>query len=199
MPPHLLASPSLQRIDCISQSYAALTHEVRHAIDVLYGVREDGPRPHYVEAGACMAVSARFFERIGGLPDIPTAEDRALVRLAEHAGGRVVYCERAHASVSARLQGRAAGGMAETLRRRLAVPDPVADEALRPCAAIRADWHEALLCLEGGVCPPVRRADPPLRASDLERDLPSLRAFVNDVVRPDLAAMQSTRALACSA
>ncbi len=199
LPPEILFAPSVQRIDRVTRSYAALAYEVRHAIDRLYGTQEDGDQPHYIEAGACMAVSARFFRRIGGLPDIARGEDRALVRRAELAGGRVVYCERAHAVVSPRLDGRAAGGMAETLLARLSEADPLADESLLSHAAIVEDWRRAVLSLGKGPRPPLRQAEPRLRASDLERDLPRLRDFVAEVVRPDLAPIRNAGALAWTA
>ncbi len=187
LPAAIAHSPSIQRIDAATAAYADLVHEVRFAIDRLYGTQPEGPRPHYVESGACLALTVALHERIGGLPDVASSEDRALVRSAEASGARVSYSHVAHARVSARTFGRAAGGMAEALRVRLSMPDPLADQALTAPGALRREWRLALDSLPRRRRPAPGTAHPPLRASDLERELPALRSFVDEVVRPTMS------------
>ena len=91
--------------------------------------------------GASLAVSASAYARVGGLPPLSSCEDRAMVaRMIEH-DETVLFDERALIRTSCRLAGRAEGGMAGMLCRRLAEADPECDEAL-----YRADRF-ALLCL----------------------------------------------------
>ena len=90
-------------------------------------------------------------------------------------------------TVSARLQGRAEGGMAETLRHRLAEADPLVDQAMLPLDVIRQLWAEAVAGRPGLY--PCRAAPGDwqrLRASDLETALPHLASFVCGTVRPHL-------------
>ncbi|MBM9596242.1 glycosyltransferase [Roseitranquillus sediminis] len=198
LPPDISFAPSIRRIDGITSDYRRSAFEVRHAIDRIFGLQPPGPCPHYVEAGACVAVRTDFLRRIGGIPDVPHGEDRALLRRAEMFNGRVVYADRAGALVSPRLVGRAVGGMADAIRSRLRDPDPLADEALLSCEDIQRDWADAIAALGNDRRPVVREAEPQLRASDLERDLPSLRRFVEEVVRPDLAVIERG-SVSCSA
>jgi len=185
LPPDLACAPSIRRLRAATEPYAALLHEVRHAIDVLHGRQPVHARPHYGEYGACMAVTARLLDRLGGVPDRPTGEDRALVRAAEAVGARIRYCDALRAQVSSRTDGRAKGGMADALRAALAEPDPPADPKLLPAREIARLWRAAR---SGPAAPPLPEAHPPLRASALERDLPALASFVARETRPALAA-----------
>ena len=63
-----------------------------------------------------------------GCAPIPTGEDRALAEQVTDAGGRVRHSLAAQVAVSCRLDGRAAGGMAATIRQRALDPGP----GLRP-------------------------------------------------------------------
>ncbi len=194
LPPEIARSPSIRRIDSATAPYLDLVHDVRFSIDLLYAVQPEGPRPHYIESGACVALTADLFRRIGGLPDIPVSEDRALVRAAEAAGARIFYSDAAHARVSARTSGRAEGGMAAAIRARLADPDPFADQALVSPDDLRDEWYRALDLLPFGRRPAPGTATHPLRASDLERYLPALRSFVAESVGPAMAAHASAPA-----
>lgn len=197
---HVLATRSGARITQAEAAYAALVHEVRHGLDQLAGRQPAaGPRPHYMESGASLAIRADAYHAIGGLPALDSSEDRALVGLAERSGLVVRYEPRMRAGVSARLRGRAPGGMAACLSRRMTDPDPVADQAMLPLATLRRLWTQAIA---GTHVPYPDRARPwglPLTASGLEAALPSLRAFVTETVRPDLARWrQATREVRAS-
>jgi hypothetical protein len=126
-----------------------------------------------------------LYRRLGGLPHVTTSEDRALVRRAEQVGARVAYERGFRATVSARLDGRAAEGMAATIRQRLEESDPLADQDLRPVSALRREWAAARSSAPGESLrlPPWRR----LRASDLERQIAELEVFVTRGVEPDFA------------
>ncbi len=180
--PEVLDAVSIRRINAVEVPYRALCHRIRFAMDRMAGRQSGGPRPHYIEAGACQAVTLDFFDRMGGLPPIAASEDRALVRAAERVGARIVYCDQFHAWASARLDGRAAGGMAETIRARLGDPDPFADQELRDLSTLRWVWQAVLLGSETRSLPAIE--GPRLRASDLERDLVGLDAFVTKWVEP---------------
>ncbi len=185
LPAAVACAPSIRRIDDASAPYAALVREVRFAVDRLHGAQPEGACPHYVESGACLALTRGLYRALGGLPDRPSSEDRALVRAAEGAGARIAYDAAAHAWVSPRLDGRAVDGMAHAIRSRLADPDPQADQALVAASDLEAYWIEAVGARRlGRRSPPPPEAAPPLRASDLARELPRLRALVTEIVRP---------------
>ncbi|SCX86401.1 glycosyltransferase [Paracoccus tibetensis] len=179
-----LLTPCARRVAQLETAYSRLLHETRHAIEHLRG-RGRTAQPHYTEAGASLAIRADSYLRIGGMPDVRSSEDRALVHRAEQNGLRIDYVPQMMVTVSARLRGRAEGGMAETLRRRLAEPDPLVDQAMLPLPVIRRLWDDAVA--GRGDPYPSRAASGDwrrLRASDLEATLPHLRAFVLSDVRP---------------
>ena len=183
---HVLATPSGARIARAEGAYGALVHEIRHCLDWMAG-RQAGSRPHYMESGASLAIRADAFRGIGGLPAVDSSEDRALVHRAECHGLTIRYAEDMCVRVSARLHGRAQGGMAECLRRRMCDGDPPADQAMLPVDVLRNLWARAMA---GGPIGFPDRAQPSgawLRASDLERALPELDRFVGGTVRPDFA------------
>ena len=73
---------------------------------------------HNQGCGASLAVRLPMYGRIGGLPPIPTGEDRALIDEVYAAPGRVRHAIWPHVTASARKVGRAKGGMAEALLHR---------------------------------------------------------------------------------
>lgn len=110
------------------------------------------PRPHdpwpghAVEAGANLAVTLCAYRAIGGLPDLPCGEDRALVARLERSGFLVRHEPASRVSTSGRLTGRAAGGVADTIRLRCNVPDALCDDYLEPAwnARFRGLWRGRL-------------------------------------------------------
>lgn len=193
--PHVLATLSGARITRAEQAYATLQHQIRHCIDQMAGRQPLGaPRPHYMESGASMAIRADRYLAVGGLPRMDHSEDRAMVHLAEARGLSVRYVAEMQARVSARLQGRAEGGMAACLRHRMQDHDPLADQAMLRPEALRGLWQAAL----SGDLPvyPDRSLTPaqPLRASDLEAELDALSRLLEGTVRPDFAAWRAQHA-----
>ncbi|WP_405401879.1 glycosyltransferase [Paracoccus sp. Ld10] len=186
--PHVLATRSGARITKAEIAHAALQNEIRHGLDQIAGRQPmGGVRPHYVESGASMAIRADSYISIGGLPARDHSEDRALVHLAEMKQLRICYASSMTARVSARLNGRAEGGMAACLRHRMQHQNPLADQAMLPPELLQRMWAEAMAT---GHAPYPCRCDPPglrLRASDLEAAYPALCALVEQTVRPDIA------------
>jgi hypothetical protein len=109
LPPALLARERSEA------AYAALLDEMAWLIDP--DPHDPWPR-HGIHSGASMALTLGAYRRVGGLPAVPVGEDRALFDAVRRAGMRVRHCPAARVVVSCRLVGRAAGGMADTLRRR---------------------------------------------------------------------------------
>ncbi|MBC7801618.1 MAG: glycosyltransferase family 2 protein [Gemmatimonadaceae bacterium] len=112
-------------------AYAALLDE----IDSLIDPNPFDPWPRHTEhSGASICVSLEAFRRVGGVPPVPVGEDRAFFTALQHVDARIRHAPDVRVTVSGRIQGRAAGGMADTIRRRLVAPDPFIDDALEPAA-----------------------------------------------------------------
>lgn len=94
------------------------------------------PAPRHTQnSGASIAVTAAAYARCGGVPAIPSGEDRALIAALRRVDARVRHAPEVHVSVSGRTDGRSKGGMADTIRRRLTQPDAFIDDRLEPAVA----------------------------------------------------------------
>ncbi|RDD95664.1 glycosyltransferase family 2 protein [Paracoccus pantotrophus] len=185
---HVLATASGARITRVEGAYGTLVHEIRHCLDQMAGRQAaTAPRPHYMESGASLAIRADAYRAIGGLPVVDAGEDRALVHRAETHGLRIRYADDMCVRVSARLHGRAQGGMADCLRQRMCDGDPFADQAMLPWDMLRRLWMRAMVDRPAGFPDRARVWGTRLRASDLEQGLPELDRFVSGTVRPDFA------------
>ncbi len=71
---------------------------------------------HHDHTGASLAVKSDVYVAVGGIPEIPCHEDVRFVDRACRAGFRLRHALNVRVTVSARLDGRAAGGMADCLR-----------------------------------------------------------------------------------
>lgn len=123
IPPHLHA------IDARECAYAALLDELRWLLDP--DPFDPWPR-HDEHSGASIAVTVDAYRRAGGMPPVPLAEDRAFFAALRRVDARIRHSEAAPVTVSARLVGRAPGGMADTMRRRMNQPDEFLDDRLEP-------------------------------------------------------------------
>lgn len=100
------------------------------------------PRPHdpwpnhRVSSGASLAVTLAAYRAIGGLPTPAVGEDAALTFALDCAGFRVRHAMDVCVSTSCRLNGRAPGGAADTMRQRHAVPDMPCGDDLEPALAM---------------------------------------------------------------
>lgn len=91
------------------------------------------PWPRHTEhSGASICATPSAFARTGGIPDLPLGEDRAFFAALRRVDGIIRHPMDVVVTVSGRVLGRARGGMADTIRRRLAAPDPFLDDALEP-------------------------------------------------------------------
>ena len=101
---------------------------------------------HRVTSGASLAVSLSCYRAIGGLPPRPVGEDAALVEVLTDAGYRVRHAQDVTVATSCRLQGRATGGAADTMRARHEEPDAPCDAEIEPAFRLfrRALWKGAL-------------------------------------------------------
>lgn len=114
--------------------------------EIAFGLDPDphDPRPRHVQAsGASLAISTENFRRVGGVPKVPSGEDRALVNALMMMDARVRHDSEIEVVVSGRLDGRAPGGMADTIRRRMRQQDEYADDLVEPAADAyrRADFR----------------------------------------------------------
>jgi GT2 family glycosyltransferase len=114
------------------------------------------PRPRHVQAsGASLAVSNEMFRSVGGIPKVASGEDRALVHALRLKDARIRHDVAMEVVASGRLEGRAPGGMADTISRRMRQQDEYADDLVEPAAdawrradfrrRLRAAWHEGSL------------------------------------------------------
>ena len=139
----------LDALAALENRYRRATLELEHLIDA----DPWNPWPHHGGAhGASLAIAAGTLADVGGVPLVPSGEDRALLRRVRAAGLRAVHADDVEVAVSARTHGRARGGMADTLRRRLDELDPACDTAferadrlharLAARARLRAAWPD---------------------------------------------------------
>ena len=93
------------------------------------------PLPRHAEhSGASIAVTVAAYGRAGGMTPLPTGEDRAFLRALRAVDARIRHAPDVCVTVSGRLQGRAAGGMADTMARRMVCQDATLDAELEPAA-----------------------------------------------------------------
>lgn len=71
---------------------------------------------HSITSGASLATTLRTYRAVGGLPPLRCSEDVAFFDAVRAHGGRVRHDPKVRVITSCRLNGRAAGGMADTLR-----------------------------------------------------------------------------------
>jgi hypothetical protein len=91
------------------------------------------PWPRHSEhSGASLAVTLGAYGRAGGIPLVSPGEDRAFVEALKRTDARIRHSPEISVTVSGRIFGRAIGGMADTIRRRLVQPDSFLDEQLEP-------------------------------------------------------------------
>ncbi|HEV7438742.1 MAG TPA: glycosyltransferase [Methylobacterium sp.] len=97
---------------------------------------------HGTASGASLAVRLSAYRRAGGMPALPVGEDRAFVARLSAIDARVRHCPDITVITSGRLDGRAPGGAADTMRLRCAEP-------AAPCDARLETLKRALLRILG--------------------------------------------------
>jgi hypothetical protein len=131
---------ALHRRGALEGTYEALLTEIAALLDPL----EHDPWPHHrTRSGASIAVTAAAYRRAGGMPAVRLGEDKAFVAALLAEDARLRFDPAIRVITSGRLFGRAAGGVADTLRQRSEEPDALCDEALEPVAMVlyRAAWR----------------------------------------------------------
>ena len=123
----------LHEDDALECAYALLLDE----IDALIDPDPADPWPRHDEhSGASIAVWASCYRAAGGMPAIPLGEDRAFFQRLRRIDARIRHAPAVWVTVSGRIEGRARGGMADTIRRRLDKPDAWLDDRLEPADAV---------------------------------------------------------------
>ncbi len=146
-PLEALAIPAhLHRDDDAEVAYATLLDRIHHLADP----DPADPWPRHVEhSGASIVVTAQAFALVGGVPALPSAEDRGFLHALRRADRRIRHAPDAVVTVSGRTVGRAPGGMAETIARRVLQQDEMLDDSLEPAGDClrRAQARASLLAL----------------------------------------------------
>jgi len=127
----LLIPAALHDDDARECAYDALLDEIAWLLDP--DPADPWPR-HTRESGASIAVTVSAWHSAGGIPAMASGEDRAFFAALRAIDARIRHAPEPVVTVSARLWGRARGGMAETIRRRMVAPDPFIDDRLEPVA-----------------------------------------------------------------
>ena len=143
-----LLPDALHRRGALEDAYESLLTELSWLLDPL----EHNPWPHHATiSGATLGITRNAYCRVGRLPRVPLGEDKALIALLSRQDARIRYCPAVHAVTSGRTQGRAPGGVADTLAIRSREPEAFCDDALEPfrTAFARAAWRGRLRRLHG--------------------------------------------------
>jgi GT2 family glycosyltransferase len=108
-----MLGPEFVNLARLHSRYAYLADRMAAIVDPI----EYDPLPRHCDhTGASLAVRGTVYEAVGRLPPLPFREDLAFVSRAKAAGFRIRHDPDVRVQVSARLVGRAAGGMADCLR-----------------------------------------------------------------------------------
>jgi GT2 family glycosyltransferase len=101
---------------------------------------------HQQQSGASIALRSDVLRLAGGPPQVAACEDRILIEKLRLVDARIRHAPGIRVQVSGRIEGRAAGGMAETLARRLHQQDALTDDKLEPAIdALRRATAQARL------------------------------------------------------
>lgn len=123
---------ALHEDDARECAYDLLCDEIHARLDP----DPNDPWPRHTQAsGASIGVTVRAFRAVGGVPAVASGEDRAFLAALRRIDAVIRHDLACHVAVSGRLIGRAPGGMADTIRRRLATPDLLIDDRLEPAAS----------------------------------------------------------------
>jgi hypothetical protein len=103
------------RIGALEWEYLGLIGEAEGIFDPR---PHDPPLRHAQRCGANIGITSAMLARVGGVPLLASGEDRALLSAVELIDGHVRQDRGPHVTASARIDGRAAGGMADALAAR---------------------------------------------------------------------------------
>ena len=124
-----LLPASLHRRGKLEAEYEAILTEIGAILDPEPG----NPWPcHWSKSGATLAVRWSVYSAVGGMPDMASGEDRAFVDAVRARDLVVRHDPDIEVVTSGRLDGRAYGGVADTIKLRCDVPDSPCDDRLEP-------------------------------------------------------------------
>ncbi len=142
--------PGVRRLYLLDLAYRRALEELRD----LYAPDLHDPFPrHHHHFGASLAVTAKAYAWVGGLPAVPSSEDVALADALVEAGARLRHSPAVRVRTSARAVGRASGGLAEAFQFWGAAVDAGAD--VRVEAADDAERRLARLGLARAEAPDI--------------------------------------------
>jgi GT2 family glycosyltransferase len=129
---------------------------------------------HQQQSGASIAMRCNVLQSAGGPPHVASGEDRILIERLRLIDARIRHAPDITVQVSGRLEGRAPGGMAETIKRRMIRQDELTDAKLEPAvdAFRRAKAQARLRAVRQG------REDSGALARDLLIAPAEMRAFL---------------------
>ena len=120
---------ALHAADARECAYGAVLDRIASLVDP----DQADPWPRHTEhSGASICVTRSAWRRVGGIPAVSLGEDRAFYQALRRADASIRHAPEVCVTVSGRVAGRACGGMADTIRRRMIAPDPFLDDALEP-------------------------------------------------------------------
>jgi hypothetical protein len=131
-------TPHLARHGTVEEAYTQAAVRLVNALDPL---PHDPDPAHLTPAGASIAMTVSALNRLGGIPWCQLSEDRALAARAEAMDLRIRHASGPKVVTSCRLNGRAEGGMASTLRDRCSEADPWCDAWLEPAETMITRYH----------------------------------------------------------
>ena len=118
---------ALREADATECQYATLLDEIDFRLDP----NPLDPLPRHDEhSGASIAVTTEAYLRAGGMPRVESGEDREFFIELRRVDARIRHADDAIVTVSGRTEGRAVGGMADTIRRRMVATDAFLDSRL---------------------------------------------------------------------
>ena len=121
-----LRVPPLRQLE---DRYAVLQAQVEHRADP----RDHDHWPNHIWAwGANLSVRSAAFDRAGGIPMAPLAEDRAFMAQLHRVDAKVRHAPEVQVLTSARVRGRAPGGLADLVAAHTRGEDLPCDAALEP-------------------------------------------------------------------
>ncbi len=197
-------SPALRRAIDEVLAAQALAVTLEDGIDPTPG--DPAPR-HADSSGGGLALRLLTYRAVGGCPPLPFREDLAMVDAVRRLGGVLRRDPGIRVTVSARLRGRAPGGMADTVRRwaeMVAAGKPL----VVPCPQVQLVHWRARATLRAEAAASAAALSPTLHArvvaAEVARRLPDpadwrcfkpaeearteLEDLVNDVTAPRVAA-----------
>ncbi|MCJ2019477.1 glycosyltransferase [Methylobacterium sp. E-065] len=137
---------SLHARGALEGAYEALLTELEARINPV--VHDPWPR-HWTTSGATLAVRLGTYRQVGGMPPLAVGEDKAFVSSLLSSDARVRHDPDIVVVTSGRLDGRAPGGAADTMKLRCQVPESPCDPRLEPLprALFRFAWRRRIIDL----------------------------------------------------